>query len=269
MEDIYEEIVRIKQEGDVAALATIVWVKGSTPRSQGSKMLIKSDGSILGSIGGGCMEAEVWQEAMKVMEEGNSKALHFDLTGREETEEGLICGGTMEVLIEPILAQPTLYLFGAGHIAFAVSRIGKMVGFRVVVIEERPAFANAERFPDADEIYAEEFESAFPKLKINKASYIVIACRGHLLDQQVLEWAVKTPARYIGMIGSKKKVKSVFSNLRAKGIPQELLDPVHAPIGLDIASETPEEIAVSIVGEVIKVRREKPKLGSKGPPRAI
>ncbi len=267
MEDIYQEIVRIQKEGDTAALATIVWVKGSTPRSQGSKILIRSDGSMLGSIGGGCMEAEVWQEAMKVMEEGSSKALKFDLTGQEESDDGLICGGTMEVLVEPILAQPTLYLFGAGHIAFAVSKLGKMAGFRVAVIEERPAFANTERFPDADEIYAEEFESAFPKLNINRASYIVIACRGHLLDQQVLEWASRTPARYVGMIGSKKKVKSVFSNLRAGGVPQELLDKVHAPIGIPIASETPEEIAISIVGEVIKVRREKPKLGAKGPPK--
>lgn len=265
MEDIYEEIVRIRQEGGVAALATIVWVKGSTPRAEGSKMLVRSNGSILGSVGGGCLEAEVWQAAMKVIEEGTPKVLNFDLTGREETHEGLICGGTMQVFIEPILSQPTVYLFGAGHVGFAVSKIAKMTGFRVAVIDDRPAYANAERFPDANDFYIEDPAVMVPKLKINKASYLVVACRGHLEDQRVLEQAVKTPAGYIGMIGSKKKVKTVFSNLKAKGIPKETLDRIHAPIGLPIATETPEEIAVSIMAEIIDFRRQKAKLRAKAP----
>ena len=266
MEDIYEEIVRIQQEDDVAALATIVWVKGSTPRTEGSKMLIRSDGSILGSLGGGCLEAEVWEAAMKVIEEGTPKVLNFDLTGREDTPEGLICGGTMQVFLEPILSQPTVYLFGAGHISFAVSKIAKMTGFRVVVIDDRPAYANAERFPDADNFHVEDPAEMVSKLKLNRTSYLVIACRGHLEDQRVLAEAVKTPAGYIGMIGSKKKVKTVFSNLKTQGIAQETLDKVHAPIGLSIATETPEEIAVSIMAEIIDVRRQKAKSRTKASP---
>lgn len=259
MEDIYEEIVRIKQEGDVAALATIIWVKGSTPRAEGSKMLVRSDGSILGSVGGGCLEAEVWETAMKVIEQEAPKVLNFDLTGRQDTPEGLICGGTMQVFVEPILSQPIVYLFGAGHVGFALSKIAKMTGFRVAVIDDRPAYANAERFPDGDDFYIEDPATMLPMLKINKASYLVIACRGHLEDQRVLAEAIKTPASYIGMIGSKKKVNTVFSNLKAEGIPQKTLDSIHAPMGLPIATETPEEIAVSIMAEIIDVRRQKTK----------
>ena len=257
MEDIYDEIVRIKNEGDVGALATVVWVKGSTPRAEGSKMLIRHDGSIMGSVGGGCLEADVWQAAMKVIEEETPKVLNFDLTGREETPEGLICGGTMQVFVEPITAQSTVYIFGAGHIGFAVSKIANMTGLRVVVIDDRPAYANKERFPDADEFHVDDPSSTVAKLKINKASYLVIACRGHLEDQEVLAEAVKTPARYIGLIGSKKKVKTVFANLKKQGLSQEDLDRVHAPIGLPITTESPEEIAVSIMAEIIDVRRKK------------
>lgn len=260
MEDIYEGIVQVRKRGEMAALATIVKVKGSTPRMEGSKMLVRADGSIVGSVGGGCLEAEVWDAAMKVIAEGTPRRLTFDLTGREETPEGLICGGIMEVFVEPVLPLPTLYIFGAGHIGFALSKIAKLTGFRVVVVDDRPAYANTERFPDADEFHVEDPALMIPKLNINQASYLVIACRGHLEDQQVLAEVVKTPAVYIGMIGSKKKVKTVFSNLKAQGVTEETLSRVHAPIGVPIATETPEEIAVSIMAEMIDVRR---RLGEK------
>lgn len=259
MGDIYEEIVRIRKEGGKAALATVVQDKGSTPRPKGSKMLVRSDGSFLGSIGGGCLEAEVWEAAMKVIQEEAPKVLDFDLTGRKDTSEGLICGGTMQVLVEPIISQPTVYIFGAGHIGFAVSKIAKMTGFRIAVVDDRPAYANAERFPDADDFYVDDPALTASKLDIDERAYLIIACRGHLEDQRVLEQAIKTPAAYIGMLGSKKKVKTVFSNLKANGISQEMLDKVHAPIGLPIATETPEEIAVSIMAEIIDTRRRKAK----------
>jgi xanthine dehydrogenase accessory factor len=255
MDDIYEEIVRSRREGDRAALATVVQVKGSTPRSKGSKMFIRSDGSFLGSIGGGCLESEVWEAAMKVIKEGTSQIIDFDLTGKKATKEGLICGGIMQILIEPIMSQPTVYIFGAGHIGFAISKIASMTGFKIVVIDDRPAYANSERFPEADEFFIDDPATIVPNLGINKNSYLIIACRGHLDDQRVLEQAINTPATYIGMLGSKKKNKTVFSNLKAKGIPQEMLDIVHAPIGLPIATETPEEIAVSIMAEIIDCRR--------------
>lgn len=263
MDDIYEEIVRIRKEGGKAALATVVQDKGSTPRSKGTKMLIRSDGSFIGSIGGGCLEAEVWESAMKVIQEEVPKVLDFDLTGRKDTPQGLICGGIMQVLVEPIISQPTVYIFGAGHIGFAVSKIAKMTGFRVVVVDDRPTYANKDKFPDADEFYVDDPATTVTKLNIGKNAYLVIACRGHLEDQRVLEKAIKTPAAYIGMLGSRKKNKTIFSNLKAKGIPQEMLDKVHAPIGLPIATETPEEIAVSIMAEIIDIRSKKSKALSK------
>ncbi len=256
MEDIFEEVSRIRREGGRGALATLVQTKGATPREPGAKMLVHADGTIIGSVGGGCVEAEVWQEAKKVIAEGKPRMLHYDLTGREAAEsDGLICGGIMDVFVEPILSQPTLYIFGAGHISFFISRIGKMLGFRVSVIDDREDFANERRFPEADEVVSEEFDAVFPRLKINRSGYIVIVTRGHLSDEKVLEWAVGTEAAYIGMIGSRKKNKTVFANLMALGVSKEALDKVYAPIGLDIGGETPEEIALSIGAQLVQVRR--------------
>lgn len=255
MADVFEEIVKIKREGGEAALATIVITRGSTPREQGSKMLIKKDGTIIGSVGGGCTEAEVWQEAQKVMEDGKPKVLHFDMTGRTAEEEGMICGGTMDVYLEPIISQPVLYIFGGGHISLAISKIAKIAGFDVVVVDDRPGYANKERFPEADKLIAREFLQAFPELPVNKVSYIVIVTRGHAHDEEVLEWAITTPAKYIGMIGSKKKVKTVYSHIMSRGSSEEALNKVHAPIGISIKAQTPEEIAVSIMAEIIRVRR--------------
>jgi len=257
--DIHEEIVRIKREGDIAALATVVSAKGSTPRAEGAKMLIKSDKSFIGSIGGGCLEADVWQAGMTVIQEQKSRLLDFDLTGREETLEGLICGGTMQIFVEPIIPVPRVYIFGAGHIGFAVSKIAALAGFTITVIDDRPAYANKEKFPDADEFFVEDLTDIIPRLSINKVSYLVIACRGHLEDQSVLAGVLKTPAAYIGMVGSKKKTRTIFDNLKAQGFSQEELNRVHAPIGITMATETPEDIAVSIAAEIIDVRRRKNK----------
>jgi xanthine dehydrogenase accessory factor len=257
MADFYEEILKLRSEGRRGALATIVTAKGSTPREVGAKMLIYEDGKFLGSIGGGCMEAEVWQEAMKVMEEDKPKILHLDLTGRNAEDAGMICGGVMDVYLEPIAPTPRVYIFGGGHISLFVSKISSMVGFQVVVIDERPQFASKERFPEADEVIAEDFEMVLPKLKVNRSSYLVIVTRGHTYDQEVLDWALGQEVRYIGMIGSRVKIRTVYDNLKGKGIKPEQLQQVHAPIGLDLGALTPEEIAVSIVAEMIKVRREK------------
>jgi xanthine dehydrogenase accessory factor len=256
MEDIFQEIVRIRSEGQRAALATVISAKGSTPRETGSKMLIRTDGTILGSIGGGSLEAQVCKEAIKVMTENRSMLLRFDLTGKEVAEEGMICGGNMEVFVEPILPEPCLLIFGAGHISLFLAKMGKMVGFRVVVVDDRPEFANRERFPEADEVIAQDFPAAFQQLAANRTSYIAIVTRGHLQDETVLEWAVRTDAAYIGMIGSRKKNQAVFSNLRERGVPEKKLKEVHAPIGLNINAKTPEEIAMSIMAEIIKARRE-------------
>jgi len=255
MEKIFKEINKISSEGGRAALATVVQVNGSAPREVGSKILIKEDGSLVGSIGGGTLEAMICREAMSVLREAKARMLHFDLSGEEEGDQ-MLCGGEMDIFIEPILPQPTLYIFGAGHISLSISKIAKMVGFRVVVIDDRAEFANPERFPEADEIVAEDFSAAFSRLQINNASYIAIVTRGHQFDEKVLEWAVKTEARYIGMIGSKKKNEVIFAHLQSKRISEDILEQVHTPIGLDIGAETPEEIAVSIMAELITIKRQ-------------
>ena len=255
MTDIYQEIVRLKAEGEEAALVTIVSATGSTPREEGAKMLVRADGSILGTIGGGSLEARVIKEAIRVIGQGKPKRLPISLTAREVEEKGMLCGGELEVFIEPILTPPTLYLFGGGHISLPLAKMGKLLGFKIVVIDDRAEFANPDRFPEAEITLAEDFAKSFSKLKIDKSSYIVIVTRNHQYDDIVLEWAVGTQAKYIGMIGSKAKTKAIFSHLLAKGITKRLLDRVHAPIGLEINAQTPEEIAVSILAEIIKVRR--------------
>jgi len=255
MNDIYQEIVRVKTEGEEAALVTVVSATGSTPREEGAKMLVKPDGSILGTIGGGSLEAQVIEEAVRVIKQAKPKRLHMSLTAKEAEEAGMICGGELEVFIEPILTPPTLYIFGGGHISLPLAKMGKLLGFNIAVVDDRADFAHPERFPEAEIILAEDFTRSFPKIKIDKSSYIVIVTRGHQHDELVLEWAVGTPARYIGMIGSKTKVKTIYSHLLARAISKEQLDRVHSPIGLEIEAQTPEEIAVSILAEVIKVRR--------------
>lgn len=167
----------------------------------------------------------------------------------------MVCGGDLEVFIEPILAAPSLFIFGGGHIALALVKMAKLVGFKIAVIDDRPEFATSERFPEAEQTLATDFAEAFSKLTIDKSDYIVIVTYAHKGDEVVLEGALKTEAKYIGMIGSRAKSEVVFSHLRAKGIWQELLDKVHTPVGLKINAQTPEEIAVSILAEMIQVRR--------------
>ncbi len=256
MTDLYEEIVKLKAEGGSAALATIIGTDGSTPRETGAKMLVREDGTIVGTIGGGCLEGQVIVEAIMVMREEKPRTVHYDLTGRDTDRAGMICGGVLDIYIEPIIPTPTVFIFGGGHISLFVSKIGAMVGFQVAVIDDRAEFANAERFPEARQVIADKFPLAFPRLKVNRSGYLVIVTRGHAGDQEVLEWALTTEARYIGMIGSKKKIRTLYRNLEAKGITPERFERVFAPIGLDIGALTPEEIAVAIVGQMIQVRRE-------------
>src|SRR5512146_2989677 len=253
--DIYEEIVRLRREGRRAALATIVNVRGSIPSFETAKMLVRDDGSIVGTIGGGCVEAEVWQAAREVMEQEKPRTLRFDLNQSPKYDTGLVCGGTLEVFIEPVLPVSVLYLFGAGHVACNVYKVARIAGFDVVVVDDRENYANRERFPEAREIYADDFERVTAQLVPGETAFIVIVTRGHRDDMRVLRWAVETPARYIGMIGSKRKVISIYRELEQQGVPPERFDRVHAPVGLEIGAVTPEEIAVAIVAEMIAVRR--------------
>ncbi len=253
--DIYEEIVRLRQEGHRAALATIVNVRGSIPSFETAKMLVRDDGTILGTIGGGCVEAEVWQAAREVMEQEKPRTLTFNLNQNPKYDTGLVCGGTLEVFIEPVLPAPVLYLFGAGHVAQSVYRIARIAGFEVTVVDDREAYANRERFPEARDLFADDFERTLAQLAPPESAFVVIVTRGHRDDMRVLRWAVDTPARYVGMIGSKRKVLAIYRELQKEGVPPEKFERVYAPVGLDIGAVTPEEIAVSIVAEMIAFRR--------------
>jgi xanthine dehydrogenase accessory factor len=253
--DIYEQIVELRRQGRRGAVATIVNVRGSIPSFQTAKMLVRDDGSIVGTIGGGCVEADVWQAAREVMESEKPRTLKFDLNQDPRYDTGLVCGGTLEVFVEPVLPPALLYIFGAGHVALNVCRTAAAAGFDVIVTDDRSSYATKERFPAAREVHAFEFDEAMQKLDPNESSFIVIVTRGHRDDMRILRWAVQTRARYIGMIGSKRKVIEIFKALQAEGLPAHLFDRVHAPIGIDIGAVTPEEIAVAITAELIALRR--------------
>jgi xanthine dehydrogenase accessory factor len=252
--DLFEEIVKLRQAGRRAALATIVHINGSIPSFESSRMLVRDDGTIAGTIGGGCVEAEVWAAAREVMASEQPRKMSFNLNNAPSYESGLICGGTLEIFVEPILPQPTLYIFGGGHVSLALAAAAHTAGFAIGVVDDREQFANRERFPMARELFT-SFEEAFEKLRPNESSYLVIVTRGHKEDMRVLKWAVGTAARYIGMIGSKRKVIEIYHALEAEGVRLERFARVHAPIGLEIGALTPEEIAISIAAELIAERR--------------
>lgn len=253
--DLYEEIVKLRQEGRKGAVATIVSVQGSIPSFKTAKMLVRDDGSIVGTIGGGCVEAEVWQAAREVMESERPRTLSFNLNQSPKYDTGLICGGTLDIFIEPVLPPASLYIFGAGHVSASLYKTANDAGFDVTVVDDRDSYANRARFPQAKEVIAEDFEQAMSRLSPSESAYIVIVTRGHHDDMRVLRWAVQTPARYIGMIGSKRKTIAIFRQLTQEGIPQALFQRVHAPVGLDIGAVTPEEIAIAITAELIAERR--------------
>jgi len=253
--DIYEEIVKLRQQGRRGAVATIVNVRGSIPSFETAKMLLRDDGSIAGTIGGGCVEADVWQAAREVMESERPRTLTFHLNENPKYDTGLVCGGTLDIFIEPVLPPALLYVFGAGHVSVNLYSVARKAGFDVTVIDDRAAYANRERFPEAKEVIAEEFDHAMARLTPEASAYIVIVTRGHRDDMRVLRWAVQTRARYIGMIGSKRKTITIFRELVKEGLSAKLFERVHAPVGLDIGAVTPEEIAVAITAELIAVRR--------------
>ena len=254
--DIYEEIVKLRRDGRRGAIATIVNVRGSIPSFKTAKMLVRDDGSIVGTIGGGCVEAEVWQAAREVMESEKPRTLTFNLNQDPKYDTGLVCGGTLDIFIEPVLPPAPLYIFGAGHVAFNLYKVAQIAGFDITIVDDRESYANRERFPEAREVVAADFEQAMAKLSPSESSYIVITTRGHRDDMRVLRWAVQTQARYIGMIGSKRKTIEIFRQLTKEGISPQLFERVHAPVGLDIGAATPEEIAVAITAELIAVRRQ-------------
>jgi xanthine dehydrogenase accessory factor len=253
--DVYEEVLRLRKLGQKCAIATIVQVRGSIPSYESAKLLVRQDGSMTGTIGGGCVEAEVWNAAREVIETEQPRHLTFNLGQDAAYDNGLICGGQLDVFVEPVLPIPGAFIFGAGHISKSLSKVATLAGFSTTIVDNRENFANRERFPEADEIHAQEYEEVFAKLPINETSYVIVVTRGHRDDMRVLRWAVSTRARYIAMIGSKRKVIKVIQELEKDGIPRASFARVFAPMGLEIGAVSPEEIAVSVVAEMIAVRR--------------
>jgi xanthine dehydrogenase accessory factor len=254
--DLFEEVVRLRRAGQKCALATIVEVNGSVPSYESARMLVREDGSILGTVGGGCVEAEVWNAAREVMAEEKPRRLKFTLGHDAADDTGLICGGQLEIFVEPLTPQPKALIFGAGHISKSLARAAALAGFYTAVIDDRELFANRERFPGADEVHAAEYEAIFPELAVTSSSYLIIVTRGHRDDLRVLRLALSTPARYIAMIGSKRKVFSIRKELEKEGVAPAAFERVFAPMGLEIGALTPEEIAIAVVAEMIAVRRQ-------------
>jgi xanthine dehydrogenase accessory factor len=253
--DVYDELIRLRRLGQKCAIATIVQVRGSIPSFESAKLLVREDGSMIGTIGGGCVEAEVWNAAREVMETEKPKHMSFNLGQDAAYDNGLICGGQLDVFIEPVIPPPQAIIFGAGHISKSLCKVANLAGFSTTIVDNRESFANRDRFPEADAIFAEEYEDVFPKLSIHESTYVIIVTRGHRDDMRVLRWAATTEARYIAMIGSKRKVLSVVKELEKDGLSREQLDRIYAPMGLEIGAISPEEIAISVAAEMIAARR--------------
>jgi len=355
MEDVYTKALELLGKREFSVLATIIKLTGSGPRGAGTKFLILKDGSYVGTIGGGLLEARVLEAAKKVFATRSPMSLSLNLMGKDVAETDMICGGDVdifleplspenqdqiqgfrrildiqkrggagllvtvvnldqwqkdrvprlfilpgaeptgylpgmkaiekelaknmplwlkqreprlvasrddlgagvELFVEPILSDPVLYIFGGGHVSAQIIPLASKVGFKVMVIDDRPEFADPKKFPDAAKVHQFAFEGVLAKISVDESSYLVIVTRGHIHDKSVLEQCLRTKAKYIGMIGSRRKKAMIYEKLLEEGFTKADLDRVHAPIGLDIGAETPEEIAVSIVGELIQVRAGK------------
>jgi len=255
MREVLEAAARAELAGEPAAMVTVVATEGSTPQKAGARMLVYGDGRIVGTIGGGCLEAEMSWRAREAIGGGRPKLVSYDLTPDQAGDDGLVCGGRMQVFIEPVEGTPVLCLFGAGHVAQPLARMAKACGFRVEVADDRIKFANAERFPEADAIVVDDFAAAAAKLTLGRGSYAIVVTRGHRGDGEALRAVLGRGLRFVGLLGSRPKVVHIFAALEEQGVPREELARVHAPLGLEIGAQTPEEIAVSILAEMIAVRR--------------
>jgi xanthine dehydrogenase accessory factor len=253
--DVFEDLVRLRREGRRCALATIVDAHGSVPGFAAAKLLVRDDGSTTGTIGGGSVEAAVRDAGIEVLQTEKSRRMSFDLGSDIAVENGLICGGRLEVFIEPVLPTPRACIFGAGHISLELCKVLAIAGFSPVVVDHRPELATRDRFPDASDVHPGEYEDILPTLKINSEDFLVIVTAGHQEDLRVLRMALPSPARYIAMIGSKRKVAALTRGLADEGVLPQSADRVFAPMGLDIGAVSPGEIAVSVAAEMIALRR--------------
>ncbi len=253
-EEIFRAALAALEDGRDAALVTIVRTSGSTPQRVGAKMLVYADGRTVGTIGGGCYENDAALKAREALRSGRAQLVRYELSDDLAEDSGLICGGQMEVYVEPLQPASHLYIAGAGHVSSHLARFASETGFQVHVIDDRERFASRERFPEAKEILVDTIADVLSRVDWPANSFLVVVTRGHKYDLDAMMAVAGRPFRYVGMIGSRAKVKRIFDEMVARGCAAEWLQQVHAPIGLDIGAVTPAEIAVSIVAELVAAR---------------
>jgi xanthine dehydrogenase accessory factor len=256
-QEVFAAVAEALERGEPAALVTIVSTTGSTPQRVGAKMLVFPDGRMVGTIGGGCYENDAFWKAREAITSRKPQLVHYELDDDFAQETGLICGGQMSVYIEPVEPSPELYVIGAGHVGYHLATMAQEVGFQVHVVDDREKFASRERFPTATEVVTEDIPAWLARTAIPAHAYVVIVTRGHNNDLDALRALASRDLRYLGLIGSRAKVARISDQLLAEGMPPALLTQVHAPIGLDIGAVTPQEIAVSILSELIAVKHGK------------
>lgn len=251
--EIYRAILQAKERGQSVVLATITHESGSVPRHAGTKMLVYPDGSIKGTIGGGEMESRVVEEALRLLETGQPDNLHYEMVDPKRGDPG-VCGGQLDIFMEPIMPDPTVLVVGCGHVGQAVAELAHWLGFHVIVTDDRPDLCSAENIPHADERHVVPPGEIADKVPIHSQTYITAVTRGVPLDVAMLPALLETPAPYIGVMGSRRRWATAAKELRAQGVDEKTLARIHAPIGLELEAETPREIAVSIMAEILAQR---------------
>ena len=254
-QEVFAALGEALARAEDVALGTLVSPNGSTPQRVGVKMLVYADGRTVGTIGGGCYENDAFWKAREALTSRKAARVKYELDDDFAQENGLVCGGQMEVFIEPIEPSPAVYVIGAGHVGYYLAKFAHEAGFLVHVVDDREAFANRERFPTAAEVVVEDVPAWLAAATLPPSSYVVIVTRGHRHDLDALRAVVQRDLRYVGLIGSRAKVARVYEQLAEEGVDPERFAHVHAPIGLDLGAVTPQEIAVSILAELIAVRR--------------
>lgn len=242
------------EQGESVVLATVVQSRGSVPRRAGTKMLIYPTGKTRGSVGGGEMESRVLELAQKVAQTGETQTLTYQLVDPKRGDPG-VCGGEVQIYLEPYTPPATLLIVGAGHVGRAVAHLAKWLGWRVVVQDDRPEFARPEQVPHADLFLPFSMEEALRQFTVTTHTYIAVVTRNVLIDRQILPQLLATPAPYIGIIGSRRRWAETKRLLLADGFSESDFNRFHSPIGLELNAETPEEIAISIMAEIVMLKR--------------
>lgn len=251
---VYDRLAQLAREGGLAALVTVIRAQGSVPRHEGSKMLVFPDGSIEGTVGGGEMEHRVIEEALQALDDGIARIRTYEFRDPEKGDVG-VCGGEIDAFIEPLRPRPTLVVVGGGHVGSATAKLAHWLGFRVVVSDDRPEFATPDAVPDADEYVTGPLAELPERVSINADTYIVLTTRGVDVDIAGLPSLLDTPAAYVGVIGSRRRWETAASQLLEMDASEDDVARVVSPMGLEINAETPQEIAVSILAQIIMQRR--------------